>query len=113
MNKNAYILRALRRPALFRLLAFILALNYWAFRTEIFDDEYRENHPAQSGEISFTQNSLNWETFDKDNAPKAFTVRPDVRIIPLGYIECPVQISDLHYQPVHPIRDKSPPLLPS
>jgi hypothetical protein len=87
----------------------IVALNYFAFRTELFDNEYKENHPGKPDTVSFTLSTLNWETFDKDNAPKAFTVNVSVPIELICIVNAPLQISKFSHQSYHPIRDKSPP----
>ena len=49
-------------------IALLLAFNYFAFQVELFDDEYEENHPAPTTTCSITHPTLNWESFDKDNA---------------------------------------------
>ena len=110
-------LRALSMPAYssrtlsWRLLALLVACNYFAFRTELFESEYNENHPFHYTTSSITLPSLNWETFDKDNAPKAFTIVLGHQIeflFTIHVIRKPVQHS---YQPYQPVRDKSPPHL--
>ena len=95
----------------YRLIALFLACNYFSFQVELFDDEYEENHPAPTdpGTTAFTTSSLNWETFDKENAPKAFTIEPSFQL------EClfPLPTSNVRiFPPCTPffdIRDKSPP----
>ena len=95
----------------FRLIAFVLASNYFSYQVELFEDEYEENHPKQSdaGAAAITSSSINWETFDKENAPKAFTIEPSFQL------EClfPLNVSNDQvapaYVPYFDIRDKSPP----
>lgn len=97
-------------------LALLLAANYFAFRTELFSEEYEQNHPATLTDVvqpSFTLLTLNWETFDKDNAPKAIRVEP---FIALQFVrrlpEEPVPQLIYSRQP-RSILDKSPPPAPS
>ena len=96
-------------------IALILASNYFAFQVELFDGEYEANHPSHSDPTSssITQPSLGWETFDKDNAPKAFVVNTDFIVEVLCVL--PVEIGNEH--PPHiqffHLRDKSPPSHPA
>ena len=92
--------------------AVLLACNYFAFRTEIFSEEFERNHPPIdpcSGRAVLNLPSLNWETFDKDNAPKAITVIPEFFLLRIG----PVPEEQLPTIPStrlqHRVRDKSPP----
>jgi hypothetical protein len=99
----------LLRP-LWQVLSVLVACNYFAFRVELFRDEYEENHPNLSpGTVSFSQPTLNWETFDKDNASTAFTIKVDLRFIFITYIDCPLRTDQHTFEPYSPIRDKSPP----
>jgi hypothetical protein len=92
-----------------RVIGLLLAANYFAFQVELFDDEYEANHPKTSQTSSVTGSAFTWESFDKENAPKAFTVDPQIEIRPLFSIASepapplpPVTSSS-------PVRDKSPP----
>jgi hypothetical protein len=99
-----------RRRSLSQLLAVLIACNYFAFRVELFPDENEDNHPGLfTGVASFTQPALNWETFDKDNAPKAFTILVDPQIIFITIFESPLQTDRYTFEPYQPVRDKSPP----
>ena len=94
------------------LLALLLACNYFAFRVELFPSEEELNHPVNDcfpRTVSVTASTLNWETFDKDNAPKAVTIRVwsglgVVTVVPV----LPMPPAP-HAAPAHPVRDKSPP----
>lgn len=100
-----------RRRSLWRLFAALIACNYFAFRVELFPDEYEDNHPELFiGVASFSQSTLNWETFDKDNAPKAFTIHVDPQITFISFISCPLKTNQYTFEPHQPVRDKSPPL---
>lgn len=94
----------------YRLIALVLAADYFAFQVELFDDEYEANHPRTSGKSSLTGPVFTWESFDKENAPRAFVVDPCIEIRPL------FRVTDepaLPLPPVilrSPVRDKSPPL---
>ena len=101
----------MRRLA-WHVIALVLAANYFAFQVELFDDEYEANHPKESQSSSITASVFTWESFDKENAPKAFRFEPDVEIRPLFVLSVPHAPA---YHPLrfsHTIRDKSPPLLP-
>jgi hypothetical protein len=99
----------LQRRTLFRMAALLLALTYGMFRLEPFEEEFESFHPALAGGPAIALPTVNWETFDKDNAAKAFVVtlltsfvilllasdeRATLRIIPAQF---------------RLLRDKSPP----
>ena len=96
----------------YRLLMLLVAFNYFSFRVELFDEEYNANHPVHCTTCSFTQSSTNWETFDKDNAPKAFVLRFDMQVECFGLI----RRQSIPFHPLRPtyqpVRDKSPPINP-
>jgi hypothetical protein len=97
------------RVSAFRLVAFILATNYFCFQVEIFEDEYEKNNPLPSSVPTFAPSSLNWETFGKTNAPKAF-----VHAVPIEYILlclCPAKLGEElpASVPFRVIRNNSPP----
>ena len=95
-----------------RVLALLLAFNYFSFRVELFKDEDEQNHPVVdpcTHQTSISPSTLNWETFDKDNAPKAITIHPDVPIELFLVVHCPPQVFQHFFQPYQPVRDKSPP----
>jgi len=100
------------RSFAWRGLALLIACNYLAFRVELFEDEYENNHPTidpYSHEISYTPPTINWETFDKDNAPKAITIQPFLSLTNLFTLpgeSLPRTVISLTQQI---IRDKSPP----
>ncbi len=94
-------------------MACIVAYNYFAFRVELFSEEDEQNHPVSdpwSHQTAFSPSTLNWETFDKDNAPKALTVSAGVQVEMLGYVYCPQSTSVPSSLPEQPVRDKSPPI---
>lgn len=97
------------RASSFNLLSLLVALNYFAFRTEIFSEERAAGHAEFDGTTAFARTSLNWETFDKDNAPPAIVV--DI-LLPLSGLWLPIA-PGIEATPgpasFHPIRDKSPP----
>src|SRR5260221_639566 len=90
-------------------IAAIVALNYFTFRTELFTDEFQANHPDGCGRHSVCNSTLNWETFDKDNAPQAFVFRVDIRIDRLFSLKDRLVEDVCDPQPFHRVRDKSPP----
>jgi hypothetical protein len=95
----------------YRLIALLLACNYFAFQTEVFEDEYAEQHPAPTTQTTFASPTLGWESFDKDNAPPPFTFN-----LAMLALEIVWQLADepdsepYYYKPLFTIRDKSPPL---
>jgi hypothetical protein len=95
-----------------RVVALVLACDYFAFQVELFDDEYQANHPRTSDSSSVTGSAFTWESFDKENAPEAFTVDPWIEIRPLFVLttERPLPLPPV--VALGPIRDKSPPPLP-
>ncbi len=97
------------RLIIYKALLLLLACNYFVFRTELFDDEHEQNSPKSYSGNSISDYSLNWETFDKDNAPKAFTINTEIRIQLLCVLRIHIQIDRESYQPFQLIRDKSPP----
>ena len=95
-----------------RILPLFLALNYFCFRAEVFSEENEKNHPNVDHFLHQTTLSLptlNWETFDKDNAPKAIRVEPWLLLQFLKFFDTPPCYSKEVATPFQPIRDKSPP----
>jgi len=90
-------------------IALVLAANYFAFQVELFDDEYEANHPKTSQSCSVTASVFTWESFDKENAPKAFTFEPVVDVRPLFIFPAPPPPAFPALHPRHTLRDKSPP----
>jgi len=93
-----------------KFVALLLATNYFGFQVELFENEYEANHPKTYETCSITSINITWESFDKQNAPKAFVCDPQIRIHFLFVLVFPVvrlPLPELQYQPV---RDKSPPL---
>jgi len=99
-----------RRSTIFSILATIVALNYFAFRVELFEEEYEANHPAPASTLSFSMPTVTWETFDKDNAPQAFTVTVDTRQALLFRQPAERRERAPMHRPFSHVRDKSPPL---
>jgi hypothetical protein len=93
----------------YRILSLLVALNYFSFRCELFSDEDAENHPVHQQGSSYSTPSLNWETFDKDNAPKAFVVDTAVPVAIFGPAPLPpAQLLHVH-SPFRIIQGVSPP----
>lgn len=87
----------------------LLAVTYFCFQVEPFEEEYLEHHRPPADRPTFASPSVTWETFDKQNAPKAFTVDPCIAIGPLAVVAVVDDTLDPHRPPPHPVRDKSPP----
>jgi hypothetical protein len=94
----------------YRLIALVLAADFFAFQVELFDDEYEANHPRVSETSSITGPVFTWESFDKENAPEAFIVDPLIEICPLFLVAEEPALSVPPALPRSPVRDKSPPL---
>ena len=98
------------RKTLFHIFSAFLAFTYFAFRVELFRSEDADNHSPLATRPSFAAASVNWESFDKDNAPKAFVI--DCSVV----LECllpsvPEKIVTVSWTPPQTcIRDKSPPV---
>lgn len=99
----------IRHHSFFQIVALVLAVNYFSYQVEFDEEEYLENHRQLSDTLSFARPSVNWETFDKSNAPKAFVVEVIDKVSLL--IVLPPAISENHetYPQYITIRDKSPP----
>jgi hypothetical protein len=91
-------------------IALLLATNYFAFQVELFEEEYEANHRQASTTCSIGSPALTWESFDKENAPKAFIVEAGIRIQFLFLFESDVETLPPPHAPFQLIRDKSPPL---
>jgi hypothetical protein len=100
----------MERPYVHSLVALLLATNYFAFQVELFDEEYEANHRQASTTCSIASPTLTWESFDKENAPKAFVFDARIQIQFLFLLESDPPTLLLSHPPFQPIRDKSPPL---
>jgi hypothetical protein len=97
-------------PHTLRFISILIALNYFSFRVELFEEEAEANQPgAIPTHLAFSAYSVNWETFDKDNAPKAFVINPSINIFVIGIIPATNNIVCCDIPDYEPIRDKSPP----
>ena len=111
------VLRVFREHAMLwtltgKALALLVACNYFAFRTELFNEEFEQNNPATdpwNHQVVWSSPTVNWETFDKDNAPKAIKVEPWFSLVLLFRLPGESLPTTLVLQPSQPIRDKSPP----
>ncbi len=92
-----------------RCLALVVAVNYAAFRVELFEDEYQSSHPSRSTAPAVSATTLNWETFDKDNAPQAIVVTAAITTICLLTVSDTFNVQPSAFLPFKLIRDKSPP----
>jgi hypothetical protein len=73
------------------------------------EEEYEENHPQQTGACALTSPSLNWESFDKENAPQAFVFDAGIQIEFLFFLSVDHLTQSLAHLQYAPVRDKSPP----
>jgi hypothetical protein len=89
----------------------LIALNYFAFRVEPFEDEYESCHKDIPTSCAFNSPTLTWETFDKDNAPQAFVFDAGLRIERIASLPPQTAVLLQTHQQYQPVRDKSPPLL--
>jgi hypothetical protein len=94
---------------LHRLLAIALASLFFAFQTELDHEEYIRQQRQLWATPAIAAPSVTWETFDKENAQKAFvfTVERGEGFVLLPHRE--ICSSLLPRVSIHPVRDKSPP----
>jgi hypothetical protein len=97
------------RPFLRNVLALLLALNFFAFQIELFDEEYEANHPDFDGSLVYTVSGITWESFDKENAPEAFVFDAGLHIEFLFLLHSPHLVLPTANPQFQPVRDKSPP----
>ena len=100
------------RNLLWRIVPLLLAFNYFSFRVELFRDEDKADHPTQdhfTHALALVLPTLNWETFDKDNAPKAIKIEPWISLQVLALYAAPPVICKVIPSQFQPVRDKSPP----
>lgn len=89
--------------------ALLLAATYFCFQVEPFEEEYLGHRRGPADELAFAKPSVDWETYDKSNAPKAFTVDPCAGIGIVRIVAGRDEALDPCCPPWHPVRDKSPP----
>lgn len=99
-----------RHYSFFQIVALALAVNYFSYQVEFDRKEYLENHRQLSDTLSFAKPSVNWETFDKSNAPKAFVVEVIDKASLLIMLPPAISENDECYPQYFTIRDKSPPV---
>jgi hypothetical protein len=101
----------MKRSILHAIVSLILAINYFAYQVEFFEDEYEANHPKPTNTCSVDRPALNWESFDKENAPEAFVFDAHVQLELLLLLPAqPARDLPPHLQS-EPIHDRSPPSL--
>jgi hypothetical protein len=90
-------------------IALLLAVNYFSFQVEFDEEEYLQHHRPMWHTLSLDKPTLNWETFDKTNAPKAFVLTAEITFTLLHIL--PIQVPPSPFVSFQPtiIRDKSPP----
>lgn len=94
-----------------RLCLLLFACNYLTFRVELFAEEYARAHPQYAGSTSTVASpTTTWESFDKDNAPKAFAFQAQIILTMLGVRGDALFPPAPHVSTSEPIRDKSPPV---
>ena len=90
--------------------ALLLAVNYFCFRVEVFDRESDANQRSiDTQKLGIGSQTVNWETFDKDNAPKAFVFNPEIHLQILKITTAPIIPRYTHQVDLDLVRDKSPP----
>jgi hypothetical protein len=98
------------RFSLHTVVSLILAVNYFAFQVEVFESEYEANHVRGDGSSALSSPTLTWETFDKENAAKAFVVDAGMRVEFLFLLSQSATKPRLVPSQFQPVRDKSPPI---
>ena len=107
---NSHWIDVVRHCSFFQIVAFGLAVNYFSYQVEFDEKEYLENHRQLSDTLSFARPSVNWETFDKSNAPKAFVVEVIDKVSLLIILPPAISENDEFFPQYTTIRDKSPPI---
>lgn len=107
---NSRWIDVVRHYSFFQIVAFGLAANYFSYQVEFDEKEYLENHRQLSDTLSFARPSVNWETFDKSNAPKAFVVEVIDKVSLLIILPPAISETDEFFPQHTTIRDKSPPI---
>jgi hypothetical protein len=95
----------------YRIIATLLALNYFSFQVELFDAEYEANHRTIAETASIAAPSLTWESFDKNNAPQAFVFDAGLRTDFLFELPSSPHVVSFLFVAFRLIRDKSPPFI--
>lgn len=94
-------------------IALILALNYFTFQIEPFDEEYAEHHPQASPVQAFSAPQLSWESFDKENAHEAYALSAPGYFQVIVFLPCVPGVQEPATILIDDVRDKSPPASPS
>lgn len=98
--------------SLHKFVSLLLAFNYFSFQVEFDEEEYLHHHRQLWHTLSLDKPTLNWETFDKTNAPKAFVLSVEISFSLFHVLPSEIPPSPLvSHQPTI-IRDKSPPFSP-
>ena len=116
MSRLSSIWRRRSGVTLQAIVALLVACNYFAFRVELFPEEDEQNHPVRdcfARTAVFTVPTVTWESFDKDNAAKALTIRVWSGLGLVAVVPPPAALPAPAFVFPHPVRDKSPPALPA
>lgn len=97
------------RVVVHALAAAVVACTYFAFRVELFDEEFESHFRDFPNGLALTGPTLSWESFDKENAPQAFTVSVLTAFERSFAMPPAPEISRQDILPFQPVRDKSPP----
>lgn len=89
--------------------AVLVACTYFAFRVELFDGESEAHERDVPHGLALVAPSLSWETFDKDNAPQAFTIVVLTAFDASFALPPAPELCRQDILPYQPVRDKSPP----
>jgi hypothetical protein len=93
------------------LLAFLLALNFFLFHLEVFEEEYEREHPKNLGVPSLVQPPQTNEAGDKENAQAAFIIESFPALLELTWeFPAPLFLLRPSFAPFQLVRDKSPPV---
>ena len=93
---TSFITRRLLGP-----LSCLLVTVFFLFQVEPFEAEYEEHHAPLPETEGFSHPALSWESFDKENAPEAFVVVPEIRIEPIRTIVPESDPCHSFFYPVH------------
>jgi len=101
-------LRDLACSRSWRFIILIIGVTYILFQAELFDDEYKENHPAPVNCVSITKPALSCE-IDKENAQETFALEPLPQIDQYHLLPAVIILVVVAGTSPDLVRDKSPP----
>ncbi len=104
-------LRIFPLPLLHQGTSLLLAIVYFCFQVEVFEEEYEKNCPMPNGELAFNYSSENWESFDKDDVQQPSTFSTPAIIAPTPDVTDVEDVLPIARTPYTDIHCNSPPVI--